>query len=180
MDTITCVNTLAQVTPLMGTVTCKAAYYRGRIVKVNRRRLVVSYFTRTMQRNKVEKPIERSIPADGFTLDSVTLDVVTRDLTAFPTFSEMVNAQGGYRPTIREETALHILLANAYDKYQTNRGDSRRAHRGSRPAAKTAAEVAEAKAYNARLAGARPRRISDDEAYGVFCEMNDSERFGTW
>lgn len=180
MDTLTCVNTLARVTPLMGTVTCKAAYYRGRIVKVNRRRIVVSYFTRTMQRNKVERPLERSIPADGFVLESATLDVVTRDLTAFPTFAEMVNAQGGYRPTIREETALHILLANAYDKYQANRGDSRRAHRGSRPKPMTAAEVAEAKAYNARLAGPRPRRISDDDAYRAFCEMGPSGQYGAY
>lgn len=59
------------------------------------------------------------------------LDALTRELTAFNSFSELVNAAGQYRPTILPRDARHIDLADAYDAFQSELGDPRRAYRGS-------------------------------------------------
>jgi len=76
--------------------------------------------------------------------DSETLDELTRRITAFETFEAMLTAGGGYRPTLWTKTARFDKagqaveaasggkrrLADAYDREQARRGDSRRAFRG--------------------------------------------------
>ena len=59
------------------------------------------------------------------------LDKLTRDVTAFNSFAELVNAAGGYRPTILPRDRQHIDLADAYDAFQAERSDARRAWRGT-------------------------------------------------
>lgn len=61
-------------------------------------------------------------------------DKLTAKHTAFSTMQKMLNAKGGYRPTLRTQSAATGrdelgLLADAYDAYQAARGDSRRAYR---------------------------------------------------
>lgn len=60
-----------------------------------------------------------------------SIDKLTRDLTAFDSLADMLNAEGGYRPTILPRDERHIVLADAYDAAQIRRGDERRAYRGS-------------------------------------------------
>lgn len=64
------------------------------------------------------------------------LDWLTAQITAFRTFDALINAEGGYRPTLmarhRRNGWLYEALAEAYDEAQKKRGDVRRAHRGAR------------------------------------------------
>ena len=64
-------------------------------------------------------------------------ELLTQKHTAFPSFAALLNAQGGYWPSLRtisgcpvgeNETEL-TDLADAYDTAQQTRGDSRRACR---------------------------------------------------
>jgi hypothetical protein len=61
------------------------------------------------------------------------LNELTRRHTAFKSFRDLVEAKGGYRPTllisIHNNTQLSVL-AFAYDQTQIYRGDSRRVNRG--------------------------------------------------
>lgn len=57
------------------------------------------------------------------------LDTLTRKITAFESFSALVDAPG-YRPTLPPRDTDHIDLADAYDAFQSGRGDQRRAFRG--------------------------------------------------
>jgi hypothetical protein len=68
-------------------------------------------------------------------LYSSTLDKLTRELTGFDTFAQMLNAGGDYRPTIlpQPDDRRYEMLADAYDGEQEYRGDPRRAYRGQRP-----------------------------------------------
>jgi len=69
-------------------------------------------------------------------MTSTYLNEITRSLTAFVSFSELLNAEG-YRPSIYLRKGQHaanrskVDLANAYDDAQQMRGDSRRAFRGN-------------------------------------------------
>jgi len=63
-------------------------------------------------------------------------DQLTAKYTAFRTMQEMLNAKGGYSPSLRTQSAATYqerielgLLADAYDAYQGARGDPRRATR---------------------------------------------------
>lgn len=62
-------------------------------------------------------------------------DQLTAKHTAFATMQDLLEAKGGYFPSLRCESARGpeaeelCRLANAYDAYQHARGDSRRAHR---------------------------------------------------
>jgi len=59
-------------------------------------------------------------------------DILTREHTAFPSFQAMLDAAGGYSPTLRPDIHPDLAeLANAYDAAQTERGDSRRVYRGN-------------------------------------------------
>jgi hypothetical protein len=69
------------------------------------------------------------------------LDDLTRSLTAWPSFDAVLNAEGGYRPTLHvrpynrshdeiRRAARTEILADAYDAAQASRGDHRRAYRG--------------------------------------------------
>lgn len=69
------------------------------------------------------------------------LDNLTRDLTAWLSFDDMLNAEGDYRPSlyVRPCSRSHAeirraarteILADAYDAAQAARGDHRRAYRG--------------------------------------------------
>lgn len=61
--------------------------------------------------------------------DIVDLDRIVRQLSCFKSFKSLINAKGGYRPTIRVDRygtpAAQLVLA--YNKAQAKRGDSRRA-----------------------------------------------------
>ncbi|WP_300684684.1 hypothetical protein [uncultured Bilophila sp.] len=62
-----------------------------------------------------------------------TLDSLTNELTAFVSFAEMLNAEGGYRPSFYAEYDPRFReLADAYDKAQEEQGDPRRAYRGGK------------------------------------------------
>lgn len=63
-------------------------------------------------------------------MKTAELDTLTRTLTAFATFQDLLDAQGGYRPSLVKRDAQTFALANAYDAAQSKRGDSRRAFRG--------------------------------------------------
>ena len=59
------------------------------------------------------------------------MDALTRELTAFDSFDALVNAAGNYRPTILPRHGMrYVDLADAYDAFQADRGDPRRAWRG--------------------------------------------------
>jgi hypothetical protein len=60
------------------------------------------------------------------------LDHITRNLSAFESFQDILDAQGGYRPSIYLVSPASWTLAEAYDKAQEERGDPRRAFRGGR------------------------------------------------
>lgn len=58
------------------------------------------------------------------------LNQTTKKYTAFESFDDMVNAEGGYRPTLRSESIPELkILADYYDKAQEAKGDNRRAYR---------------------------------------------------
>lgn len=98
------------------------------------------------------------------------LDDIVVTFTAFDSFLSLLNAAGGYRPTIRcyddrvhapwERAALE-LLADAYDQTMERRGDERRAYRGSKPVKP---------AYH-------PEKLVAGEAVSYF--RNQGEREGT-
>jgi len=60
-----------------------------------------------------------------------SIDRLTRDLTCFENQDQLLNAPGGYRPTIqpRRDDRRYEVLADAYDIAQAARGDERRAYR---------------------------------------------------
>lgn len=65
------------------------------------------------------------------------LDALTRQLTAFDCFHELLHAKGGYRPSLRcvsgcpggKNIRKLTRLADAYDQAQAECGDPRRAFR---------------------------------------------------
>jgi hypothetical protein len=57
-------------------------------------------------------------------LGTARLDVLTQEQTTFTSFWDLVNAKGGFRPTL-----ACTALADAYDEAQAGRGDARRAER---------------------------------------------------
>ena len=57
------------------------------------------------------------------------LDAICAANTAFPTFFALVDAKGNYRPTIDQSESWGIILANAYDTFQADRGSDLRAFR---------------------------------------------------
>lgn len=60
------------------------------------------------------------------------LDQITRQLTAFRSFQDLLDAEGNYRPSIYLQTWESWTLAEAYDRAQEGRGDPRRAYRGGK------------------------------------------------
>lgn len=60
-------------------------------------------------------------------------DYYTQKLTAFRTFRALIQAEGGYRPTLLARGPRdwrYRFLADEYDAWQEKRGDPRRAYRG--------------------------------------------------
>lgn len=58
------------------------------------------------------------------------LDQLTVEHTAFPRFNDLLDAGGGYRPSLGTSGSTEkTVLADAYDKAQGIRGDGRRAFR---------------------------------------------------
>lgn len=72
---------------------------------------------------------EVSIVRNGrvIVLEQGALDAMTRLETAFPSFAAMLDAKGGFRPTLADP-----VLADAYDVAQDARGDRRMAFRRPR------------------------------------------------
>ena len=69
--------------------------------------------------------------SESNTITTSTLDAITNELTAFPSFYALLNAKGGYRHSFYVEYDPRFrTLADAYDKAQAERGDARRAWRG--------------------------------------------------
>lgn len=56
-------------------------------------------------------------------------DQLTRELTVFHSFDQLVNAPG-YRPTLRPKTWRERVLADCYDLWMIRVKDSRRTYRG--------------------------------------------------
>jgi hypothetical protein len=75
------------------------------------------------------------------TMTTAYLNEITRQLTCFASFADLLNAPGNYRPSIylaKGDVVCHaaanrakIDLALAYDDAQEARGDERRAFRGN-------------------------------------------------
>lgn len=101
----------------------------GRVVKIGRTTVTVAFATRTTG----PKVRTRSIHGSDVQLTGRSTDEATRQVTAFASFSDLVNAKGGYRPTLMGD-GLQQVLANTYDAFQKARGDERRAFRGTSPA----------------------------------------------
>ena len=65
------------------------------------------------------------------------LNTITRELTCFASFADLLNAPGNYRPSIYLNPKAYVSngakrdLALAYDDAQEARGDERRAFRGN-------------------------------------------------
>ena len=64
----------------------------------------------------------------------IMADAFTIKHTAFNSFQEMLDAAGGYFPTLETESGTkesheRQFLANMYDEAQVSRGDSRKAYR---------------------------------------------------
>ena len=59
-----------------------------------------------------------------------TLDRLTIRFTAFDSFDSLVNALGGYFPSLQTSKSPDLtVLADSYDEFQQRRGDLRRACR---------------------------------------------------
>jgi hypothetical protein len=63
------------------------------------------------------------------TENAASPDFLTRTHTAFRSFDELLNAPGGYFPSLNVGKTGIKLLADHYDHAQAARGDSRRAFR---------------------------------------------------
>lgn len=87
-----------------------------------------SHVTVLLQRGRQTKRITRHV--DRVYLAPASLNDVTNHLTAFTTFDALLNAIN-YRPTMLQQDGLTAILANTYDAYQAERGDPRRAFRGT-------------------------------------------------
>jgi len=59
-------------------------------------------------------------------------DALVAKWTAFPTMEQMLNAKGGYRPSLYVFRREVKIIANEYDRLQEARGDTRRAFRHTR------------------------------------------------
>lgn len=74
-------------------------------------------------------------------IETIVIDTITRTHTAFATFEELLNAKGGYFPSIDVSVYSKAILADAYDKAQAFRGDRRRAFQYGQRASSCAASV---------------------------------------
>lgn len=63
------------------------------------------------------------------TLAAPDIDALVKKHTAFATMDEMLNAKGGYRPSMYVFRHEVKIIADAYDAAQEERGDARRAFR---------------------------------------------------
>lgn len=62
-------------------------------------------------------------------LSDASLTRTTKEITGFSTFMELLDAKGGYRPSLNASKPECLALADAYDLAQRLRNDGRRAHR---------------------------------------------------
>jgi hypothetical protein len=63
-------------------------------------------------------------------------DLITRKNTAFKSFADLINAEGGYRPSLSRAEPVLRELGALYDAAQTARGDDRRAYMYGNPVRK--------------------------------------------
>lgn len=63
------------------------------------------------------------------TENAASANFLTRTHTAFQSFDKLLNAPGGYFPSLNVGKPAIKLLADEYDKAQAARGDGRRAFR---------------------------------------------------
>lgn len=61
--------------------------------------------------------------------DRETVSRLVQFWTAFESLDDLLNAQGGYRPSLDMREVVMAVIADTYDLEQANRGDPRRAHR---------------------------------------------------
>jgi hypothetical protein len=59
----------------------------------------------------------------------IGMNAIVRENSAFTDFNDLVNAKGGYRPSIEVNTIDKIRMADNYDEYMERVGDDRRAYR---------------------------------------------------
>ncbi len=98
---------------------------RALILAVGPRRLKVTW---RLKNGRVLTHDLRPTQLDGLPVGE--LDALTRSLTAMGSFRELIEAAGGYRPTILPRDASYMLLAVEYDRAQHRRKDPRRAFTG--------------------------------------------------
>lgn len=67
--------------------------------------------------------------SEYFEANKPSLDALVAKHTEFATMQDMVEAKGGYRPTIYVNRPAMLRIADAYDAIQEFLGDSRRAYR---------------------------------------------------
>lgn len=108
----------------VGVIYYGGRHYVGTVAKVGRLRVGVTFKTR--RGRTVRTTFRADDPALRWTAG--TADDLTRRLTAFGSLTEMLDARGGYRPTIYPRDAAHLALRAAYDHAQRVRGDERRAY----------------------------------------------------
>ena len=113
------------------------------------------------------------------TVGATNLDSLTRELSAFRTFQDLLDAPN-YRPTILQRTLKHVRLADAYDRAQAARGDARRAYRGSSHAAPAVGDPVQFYALNkvrhGRVEKVGPKRVT--VSYVTEREKHDAKRAG--
>jgi len=69
-------------------------------------------------------------PANIFSAWTIAkLNEITAASSRFDSFEALVNAKGGYFPTIACDTDDREILADSYDEFQASRNDARRAFR---------------------------------------------------
>jgi hypothetical protein len=73
----------------------------------------------------------RSFRVEDVSIGHALAERLTRALTCSDSLYELLNAKGGYRPTILQRDVPHRLLVQAYDRAQARRGDPRRAFTGN-------------------------------------------------
>lgn len=99
------------------------------VVKYNRNEFHKVY-AEDIIRDETEEKLDRIASR---TFDGKTLDKVVVDHSGFKTFMDLVDAKGGYWPTIKVDIMEKEFLADCYDAYQETRGDCRRANRYGTP-----------------------------------------------
>ena len=114
-------------------------------------------------------------------IDTLKLDHLLRQHTAFDSVAHLLDARGNYRPTIELSDYGRLQLAAEYDKLQAERGDPRRAYTYRNEAMRQdQMQKDEREAYrmqSANLMGATQTQYGPNDPLDVW--VNQAEREAT-